>query len=226
MMRKILALVMAGVLWCAADEIKVSFAEGAWQASDWKMVKSPRWPQIGSWKQEAGCIVNTVPQDATETEMLGKRAPETYTSMVWKDAVKGSFTVRSGMDFAFRMAPLLVLANGLGANADGYPEYREHWEIVLYDEGLNVWHHQYVDGKPKWHKAAMLKTTFKKDTRYDLEVRVERSARGPQIIVKCGDAEFGYLEHELPEELMVGITACEGVNRFYDFSLSGKQVTK
>ncbi len=38
----------------------------------------------------------------------------------------------------------------------------------------------------------------------------------------CDGACFSYLEHDLPKKLYVGVTGCEGLNRFYDFNLRTK----
>lgn len=50
-----------------------SFAAGKWKASEWQIVKSPRWTYLGSWNQQSDHISNNVPKDATEHEMLSKR---------------------------------------------------------------------------------------------------------------------------------------------------------
>lgn len=196
----------------------VSFAEGKWDKGEWIVVKSARWPEFGHWVQKADHIENSVPLDADEIKWQGARAPETYASMLWNTKLHGNFKVSSTMDFDFRMAPLIVLAPSFGRDANGFPEYREHWEIIIYDEGINVWHHQ-NDGKPTWHLAAQLKIKYEPKRKYELKVQVKREKAGAQIIVDCGGASFSYMEHDLPQELFAGITGCEGINRFYDFKV-------
>ena len=203
----IMTLLLMGVTAVFGGDVAVSFARGGWKEADWTMVKCGRWPNIGAWVQRDDHIENRIPADATKDEMLGQRAPETYTSMVWKTPVTTSFTVRSTMSFDYLMAPLIVLANELGKDANGYPEYQEHWEIVLWNEGINVWHHQRSkEGKPMWHRAAQLKKTFEKDKKYELTVSVDYTAKGPQVTIMCDGACFSYLEHDLPKKLYVGVT--------------------
>ena len=77
----------------------------------------------------------------------------------------------------------------------------------------------YIDGKPSWYKLAYIRTEFKKKTVYDLQVTLRHSRKGPQMIVRCNGSEFGCA---MPKEFTanqyhVGLIACEGVNRFYDF---------
>ena len=42
---------------------------------------------------------------------------------------------------------------------------------------------------------------------------------GKELTVTVGNSTFGYVDPDLPEDYLVGITGEEGVNRFYDFVL-------
>ncbi len=217
----LLAVLLAGSLGTAA-EFSCEFKPGGWDVSDWVMVKSPRWDYRGSWEQEADHIRNKVPADATEEEMLHKRAGETYTSMLWKEKISGSkkVVIRAEMSFDYQMAPLLVIAPEYGQAADACPEYRQHWEIVLYDKGINVWHHQYADGKPSWYRAAALKTGFASNEKVTMTVTINFAGRVPQMEISANGKTFSYAELQLPNDFFVGLTACEGVNRFWNFSVN------
>lgn len=220
----IFLLLVSGTL--LAAEWSCSFARGGWNADDWVLVKSPRWDYFGGWVQHDDHLMNEYPTDATAREMLGKRAGETYTSMVYKHRVSGKTEFAATMLFEDRMAPELVIAGELTTDAKGRPEYQEHWEIVLYDEGINVWHHEIRDGKPFWRKAAFLKTPYQRGVKYAMEALIEfpRDGKGPQLTVTCDGKRFGCLLPTLPTEFFVGVTACEGVNRFYDFKLKTANV--
>jgi hypothetical protein len=183
------------------------------------LVKSPRWDRLGEWVQEADAIRNQTPAAATPTDLLGKSAPETYSSMVVARPFEGNLTVRTSLSFDDQMAPLIVLAPALGKDAKDRPEYREHFEIVAYDKGVNVWHHTWADGKPAWKKAAYWNFELRPKTRYTLEVQVNHSSHGPMLVVKLDDREMGYLDTSLPTMCFVGVTGCEGVNHFHDFSV-------
>jgi hypothetical protein len=39
------------------------------------------------------------------------------------------------------------------------------------------------------------------------------------VTVSVADHTFGYIDDVLPESFFVGITGCEGLNRFYDFAV-------
>ncbi len=219
--RFFLSLFLLAALTLSAAEFAAVFSSGSWKSDDWLLVKSPRWDYRGTWEQEGDHIRNAVPADASEAEMLGKRAAETYTSMLWKKKISGSkkVLISAEMSFDHRMAPLLVIAPEYGNSADGHPEYRQHWEIVLYDKGINIWHHQYADGKPSWYRAAALNATFAAKEKVTLTLSINFSGKVPQMEVSANGNTFSYAELNLPQSFYVGLTGCEGVNRFWNFSV-------
>ena len=146
MKRLLIAFVaVVSVALFARETRRVEFGRGKWDSSQWILVKSPRWSYFGGWVQKDGHIENQVPAGVDDQTLQGKRAAETYTSMVLKEPVSGNVVIKAKMSYLYQMAPLLVIAPELGKSAEGIPEYREHWEVVLYNRGLNVWHHEYKD---------------------------------------------------------------------------------
>ena len=225
-MRNVLAIGMAGLLamfaalqLAAGVQADISFKPGAWSTNDWILVKGPRWKYMHGFVQKEDGIENECPALSGE-EIFKKHCNEVYSAMVLKDRVEAGQTVSSVMSFDWRMAPLIVLAEKFDKAETGEPTFGEHWEIVLYDEGLNVWHHLIKDGKPFWYKAAYLKVPFNKDTRYNLEVKVTKTRRGvKEMMVRCCGYEIGYVDNDLPDSFYAGIIGCEGRNRFYDFKV-------
>ncbi len=177
----------------------------------------------GAIQQNKDHIANKVPAGMSANELLTSK--ETYCSLVCKKKFHGNITVSSKMSFDHRMAPLIVIAPELGKSADGkYPEFREHFEIVLYDQGINLWHHQYKNGRQVWYKLAYLASKFYPGKVYDLSVSLNHTAKGTQMVIRCDGKEFGCT---LPagssaDGYFAGITGCEGINRFYDFKVTQK----
>lgn len=203
----------------SACQVEVSFARGAWRTNDWILVKSPRLNYMHGFVQKDDGIENECPPLSGE-EIYRHHESEVYSAMVFGTRAALGQTVSSAMSFDWTMAPLIVLAEKLETSAAGEPTFGEHWEIVLYNEGLNVWHHSIRDGKPFWYKAAYLKVPFQKDTRYDLSVKVARTRKGvKEMVVKCGGYEMGFVDNDLPDAFYAGIIGCEGRNRFYDFKI-------
>ena len=204
----------------AALEADISFAPGGWNSNDWILVKSPRFDYKHGFVQKEDGIENECPDLPGEEICTRKWNRTVYSAMVLKDRAAIGQTVSSSMSFDWKFAPLIVLAERLDTDAAGNAVFGEHWEIVLHNEGLNVWHHSVKEGKPFWYKAAYLNAEFEKNVRYNVEVKVTKTRKGvKEMVVKCGEREFGYVDNDLPDAFHVGIVGCEGRNRFYGFKV-------
>jgi len=214
----LMAVVVALVVQSArTEDLAWKFTPDGWKSEEWILVKSPRWAYFGQWVQKPDHIENEVPADAKPVEWQGKRAPETYTSMVNSKRFTGDIRVTATTWFTPEMAPIIVLAPELGKDRAGRAEYREHFEICIYNKGVNVWHHLYKDGKPSWKQAAYARFELKPETPYLLDVEI----KGKRMIVRIDGHEFGYLDESLPAQYHVGVTGCEGLNHFYNMSIKG-----
>ena len=72
------AAIIAGSTVYAKNIFNCDFEPGKWNKADFIEVKSSRWENVNTFKQEKCHIVNVCPKDATKIDMLSKRAPETY----------------------------------------------------------------------------------------------------------------------------------------------------
>jgi len=199
-----------------AERLSWKFTPDGWRPDEWTFVKSPRMDHFGKWVQKEDHIQNEVPSDVSPEELQGKRSPDTYTSMVFAKPFAGDLHIAVNLAFAYRMAPLIVLAPELGRDAAGHPEYREHFEICVYNEGVNIWHHAFANGKPSYKKAAYARFPLAPNTRYLLEVEL----RDKLMSVKIDGHAFGYTDASLPTKFYIGITGCEGLNAFYDMAVT------
>jgi hypothetical protein len=191
-----------------------TFQPGGWQRADWLRVKNPMGEHFGDWVQQPQCITNEVPAGTTAENFRGNLA-DSYSSMVYKEKVTGNVTITSTMAFAGEMAPLIVLAPDLPENAKGQKEYREHFEVVIFNQGVNIWRYLVKDGKLVFRKAAFASFRLEKDVKYPLQVsKVDKT-----LTVSIAGHSFGYFDDALPDTCYVGITGCEGLNRFYDFAV-------
>lgn len=200
----------------SAETLDVSFARNAWSSNDWIAVKSPRWSYLNDFVQLDDHILNRTP-DLPDDMIFKEHEQDVFSSILLKKNFTIGAEISSTMSFDHRMAPLIVLAKPLGSDAAGRPEFREHFEVVLYDEGLNVWHHRHANGKPSWHLAAFLRAPFKPKTKYELKISLQKRHGTKQLTVSCDGHVFGYEDDDLPETFQTGITGCEGRNRFYSF---------
>lgn len=219
-----IATVLAANALADSGSVAVSFARGKWSPSDFTLVKCARHDYIGSFDQLDTCVVNHCPSNATPEEVFKKHNDKVYAAMLHKMRFPLGATVSSTMAYDWRMAPLIVIAKDLGEDAQGRPELREHWEVVLYDQGLNVWHHFYEDGKQRWFKAASMllpkEAYYRANEPHGLSVRISRDSRKNKMMtVTCGGYTLQYVDESLPDEFFAGVIGCEGRNFFYDFKV-------
>ena len=206
----------------ATNQVSVSFARGQWNPDDFFPAKSSRWDYVGQFDQRDDAIVNKCP-DLPGDEIYKRYHDKVYASIVHKALISVPCTVSSRMMFDHRMAPIIVLADDLGWNEKHKcAEFRHHYEICLYDKGVNVWHHFFENGAQTWHKAASLalpeREWFRPGVVYDVRVTVTRNRHGQkEMRGEVGDYLFTFVNDEIPDYFHAGIIACEGRNFFYDF---------
>ena len=121
------------------EALHVDFGDGCWDPGDWQMVQSPRWDRANDWHQEADHIRNDGPEEAPG---------QTYTSMILDRTMRPPFHLTSTMSFNERMAPLIVVGEPPAALPDGRWAYRAHFELVLFDEGINRFYDFSVEPSP------------------------------------------------------------------------------
>ncbi len=216
----IMSMISSAVLASAGAELKIDFSRGKWAPEKWLTFKSMRWDYVNDFEQADDHIVNRAPKDVSDEELYKKHVCDVYSSIVYPEKLSGSFEVASTMSFDHLMAPLIVLTPELDKDEKGRYVFKRHFEVVLYNEGINVWHYRYdANGKLTWYLAAFARAKFDAKTKYELKVKVQKGKFNPRMTIECGDVRFGYESPELVGELYAGITGCEGRNRFYDFTL-------
>ena len=197
---------------------KTVFTEKGWDPAEWMNVKSSRWDYVHGFEQRRDHIVNES-GDWCDEELYAGHVTEVYSSILLKEKFSGKCRFSSVMSFDHLMAPLIVIAPELGESADGTKEYRRHHEVVLYNEGINIWRYGWKDGRANWVLAAFLRAPFEPKTKYELSVTVEAYKNTRRMTVECGGRTFGYSDDALELDNYAGITGCEGRNRFYDFTV-------
>ena len=199
-----------------------TFSANKWNQDDWLLSRSPRWKAHSRWEQQADCIANVLPDDLdpAETQMGRDRTGETYLSMLYKKPCRGSVRVETTCAFLERMAPLIVFSRELVS------VHREHLEVVLYDRGINLWHHFYKNDQPSWKLIGFQDIDLKAGEPHRLVAELRSTVKGKFLYMGIDTPTFGTrLADDWPDEYFTGITACEGRNKFYGFSISETQST-
>lgn len=113
-------------------------------------------------------------------------------------------------------APLIVFSESLHELENGDVQFGTHYEAVLYEGGINLWHLTPLeDGTQQTVNLCRGKMPFPAGEKLKMTVKLTRDG----IEAVCGEL-IAKGEVSLPEKMYVGITACEGINRFYSFSVN------
>ena len=184
--------------------MRIDFSANRWSMNDFDQITSLRTDGRTPFIQEADCVVN-------EKSEADSRMKNAYVSILSKEWFSAPVTLSATCNFLSFGAPLLVLTDNVIAAPDGYPAYGRHIEIVAYEDGINVWllngtEKPILAGKTRFPVPANEKITL---TAEILPGRIECTL--------CGQSAAFDIE-QVPLRFRAGITACEGVNRFYSFS--------
>ncbi|MBR5596678.1 MAG: hypothetical protein IKW30_04640 [Lachnospiraceae bacterium] len=111
-----------------------------------------------------------------------------------------------------------MITNDYKTLEDGSYQYGLHFEVVAYENGCNVWH--IVPGKDEKNlidvtKVNAIEFPIKDKSIIDMEVTIENK----KMFIRVNDKTFVAEHEDIPQQMKVGITACEGINRFYEFEV-------
>ena len=185
---------------------KINFSDGNWNQEGFRYVYSPRWITGAKPKQERDHIANGINPENGEFE---------YISLVTEEKYEKGVLLTTKCSFDSFGAPLIVLSDNILKNEKGEWQFGIHYEVVLYEQGINVWEIDYNPGVMEVHQVLGLEFPVSEKEIHTLSVKVlERmldiSMEGHHVLVRA---------EKLPEEFHAGITMCEGINRFYEFSV-------
>lgn len=217
-MKRSLALVAIGIVIvllvatiATAEETLVSlkFGQGQWDPAQWTLCTNPGVDHLGGWVQGPDYIQNESPGNTQALE-------QTLTTMIYNTKLTGNFTASATFEIGAGSAPGIILAQDYAPNDKGRPQYGEFYEVIIYEKGLNLWHHFPGEHKPPYEKTSYSNFELKPDTHCTLTVK-----RQKQSVEMAVDGHIvGVLLNTLPEDLFIGVEGCEGISRVYDFSVT------
>ena len=195
--------------------MRIQFTEGNWEryfnyAYTWRLPHTPE------FIQEADCIVN-----ARKSE---------FTTILLKDRYAPGTKISFSTSFDSYGAPLLVMVKDLERDEQGKLRFREYQEIVLWENGVNVWNFQKDEtnsGNTPWDGFSAVENGIRIDwllsnshpvqagKRYTMTVELGKE----RVAVQVDGHSFELRIPGLAEKVYLGITGCEGINRFYDLEI-------
>lgn len=184
----------------------ISFTKGNWEhlfdyAYTW------RFPETPKFVQEENCIVNT--KDGIRQNGCD------FTSIMLKQTYEVGTKISFTASFESYGAPLLVIADGLDQDEDGNLRFGNYQEVVLWEKGVNVWDFHRANDKIQIDWLLRSDYPTEPGKRYKLTVELGKQ----RLKVWLEGHYFELRVPSLPERFYLGITACEGINRFYDLEI-------
>lgn len=191
--------------------MKIDFSSPDWE-SVLTYAYTRRFNTFARFDREADCIVNR----ANPAVLFGYD----NISVVTREKYPTQICVKTRCSFEKYGAPLIMFANDLYTDEQGNLRFDDYYEVVLWEEGINVWR-LWNDGKdPETNGLTwklVLGARFEVAGReiHELCVRVN----GKKMQVSVGGHEMFLTVPELSDSVYVGIDACEGINRFYNLTI-------
>ena len=210
-----IALLLSAIV-CQAD------FSGAWDRGAWKDVRQLKWDRGTPFVQTKEGLVNWSDERWSDEEIFAKHQIDTCSAMVLTNRFSGPMSFVTRTSFDHRMAPAIVIAANLRKDGKGRDGLGDFFEIVLFDEGLNVWKHVWSDGQERVSKVAYLSARYEPQEPYALTVTVcPKKAQGRpalDIRVSCDGHTLGFRDETFPHEYYAGILGAEGRCRFMSFA--------
>lgn len=168
---------------------------------------SPICKEFATFRQEENCIVNAEGKSTFGFE---------YISILEKQSHKGVVTVETECSFEKFGAPIIVFTDDLQHDANGHSIYGKHFEVVAYEDGVNIWHIVPCPEKVDYPVEPTLLATKKFSIAGNSPIQMKVAIADGCIKTWVNDEYLEVAVGDLPQNAFwTGITACEGINRFY-----------
>lgn len=182
---------------------------------DFKYAYSPAAKTHKEFTQLDDCIANFTPGEVGHKDIFDYD----YISMITKKKYKSGVKFSTKCNFVKFGAPLLVFCNDFITDTNGAPIYQNHYEVVAYEGGCNIW---YIVPWPERTERPIKPTLIGKldfEIKPDELIEIRTQIIGKTIYAEVNGHTLSCEHSDIPEEFHIGITACEGHNRFFDFKV-------
>jgi len=186
--------------------MRLQFTPG-WSMDGMTYAYSYRFPQTPVFRQKEDCVENGRDE--------GSAQDYDNITLVTKDRLGSGTTLTARCAFENPGAPLIILTPQLDTDERGAKRYGDYVEVVLYSGGINVWKLWNSDGTVRWKKLLGAEFPVTEGEIHTLSVTV----RGETLHIQADDRKFSLLAEGLYPAFHAGITACEGINRFYELDI-------
>lgn len=177
-------------------------------SDDFMYVYSPNCKSYKEFTIKDDCIKNSYNEELKDWD---------YISIVTKEKYTAETTIITKCLFKSFGAPLIVFTDDVFEGESERLTYGHHYEVVAYENGINVWSIvPWRENTARPIKATLIATAefpVKADIIFELSVTIKKG----KLIINLCDHILEATDNKIPESFYVGITACEGENEFAEF---------
>ena len=189
---------------------EIKFTKGNWEEY-FEHAYTKRFPFKPKFIQEDECIANS-----KNPEM---KDGFDYTTIMTKEKYGIGTRLWFTCSFENYGAPLITLTDKLERDDDGDLCYGACHEVVLWEEGINVWNLYEENGEIKWYKLFAAEFSLEPGVKHEMYIEIENKT----LKMIIGDKILTLRIENLSDEVYIGITGCEDINRFYNVRIDNKE---
>lgn len=185
---------------------KIEFKKGQWEEI-LNHSYTARFPYTEKFLQGDGWVSNSVNPKMKDGY--------NYITLMTKERYKKGTKISTTCTFTGSAAPLIVFTDKLFPDENGELRYCDYHEVVLWKNGINVWD-LYKDGEEiKIRLLLEMKFSVEENKKYEISTTL--TDKGIEIAFE--GRTYGLRVDNIPEEVFIGVTACEGLTKFYDMTI-------
>ena len=192
--------------------MNIDFSRGTWNTDDVTYAYSYRFEETPVFIQRDNCVENQQNSDA--------RYGFDNISMMSRKAYAPGARISTHCAFEGEGAPLIVIADKMFVDPRGVVRYGDYIEVVLYQNGVNVWRMWMKDGKVTWKKLMGVEFPVTHGDIHQLTTEITAD----RLNIEADGRKMSVLIDPMYSSFHLGINACEGINRFYDMVIEGETV--
>lgn len=146
-----------------------------------------------------------------------------YISIVTKKKYRKGARLTTRCDFKGYGAPIISITDDCRYYDNGDMYYGLHFETVAYSLGCNIW--QIIPlpegSKEPIENRKIANLPFEIGQEEPVEITIE--VLDKKIVANINGRTIIAESDDIPDTFHVGLTACEGINKFYDFVIDAEE---
>lgn len=112
-------------------------------------------------------------------------------------------------------APLITISDELYLDENGNHKYQNYYEVVLWEKGINVWRIELVNGEVTVDLVAGVNMPLEAGKKHNVSVEIWDK----RLIIDINGQYINLMAPKLLENVYLGVTACENINKFYSIEI-------